>query len=182
MKPIYFCRLMIVLTACALICPLAHGQSGLSGTTLGKSQNSSEDLVNSLIPGKPHYGKGEKKEEVDPKKLPSKAIKDPTFGGSIVEMGLGSSGDPDLHRQKPRGAADQNSNAPKPADAGGEKDSKDPKVSKQADSSGDKDSQSSKSTQAGDGQNKDRKATPAAGNEKASEKEKASASKPDGDH
>jgi hypothetical protein len=174
-----FLSLGLCLTVCALICPLAHGQSTLSKTTLGQSQNSSEDLVNSLIvPNRVHLGK-EKKEEVDPQKLPSKAMHDPTFGGSLVEMGLGSSGDPDLHRQKPRGATDQNSNASKPADVGGEKD---PKVSKQADSPGDKDSQSSKSTQAGEGQDKDQKATSAKSEEKPSEKEKASASKTDDNH
>ncbi|HXP34411.1 MAG TPA: hypothetical protein VN827_02560 [Chthoniobacterales bacterium] len=118
-----------------------------------------------MIPGKPRsVGKGEKKEEVDPKKLPSKSIKDPTFGGSLVEMGLGSSGDPTVHLQKPRTAPEQDSNAPKPADAAVDKDSK-----------------ASKSTQAGDGQNKDQKATSAAADEKVSEKEKASANKPDGD-
>ena len=144
---------------------VAHGQGALDKTTLGQSQNDSRDLANSLIPGPKHYGKGEKKEEVDPKKLTSKTVKDPKFEGSLVEMGLGSNGDPDLHLEKASTASD-----------------KDSKVSKQADTSGDKVSQSSKSTQAGEGQNKDQKATAAAANEKSSEKEKASANKPDGDH
>ena len=147
---------------------VAHGQGALDKTTLGQSQNDSRDLANSLIPGPKHYGK-----------LTSKTVKDPKFEGSLVEMGLGSNGDPDLHLEKASTASDKDSKASKQADAAGEKD---PKVSKQADTSGDKVSQSSKSTQAGEGQNKDRKATSAAANEKSSEKEKASANKPDGDH
>ena len=177
MKPIYFYRLIVVSIAYVFISPLAHGQGALDKTTFGKSQNDSRDLVNSLIPG-PQRPKHEKKEEVDPKKLQSKSIKDPTFGGSLVEMGLGSSGDPDLHLQKPRSVPDQDSNGVKLADAGSEKDSK---VSKQADTSADKDPKASKSTKAGDDQNKEQKAKPAAADEKKSEQEKAAASKPDGD-
>jgi hypothetical protein len=180
MKPIYFCRLIVVSIAYVFISPLAHGQGApgaLDKTTFGKSQNDSRDLVNSLIPG-PQRPKHEKKEEVDPKKLQSKSIKDPKFGGSLVEMGLGSSGDPTV-LQKPRSAPDQDSNAPKPADAGSEKDSK---ASKQVDTSGEKDSKAPKSTHGGDDRNKEQKAASAAADEKPSDKEKASASKPDGDH
>jgi hypothetical protein len=172
----------LVFAACALFSPLALGQRNetiLDKTTLGGSQNDYRDLQNSLIPGPKRYGKGEKKEEVDPRKLPSKAMKDPTFGGSLVEMGLGSRGDPDVHLQKQHGAADQDSNVLKPADAGSEKDSK---VSKQADTSGDKDPKTSKPTQAADGQSNDEKAKSTTSAEKPSKKEKASASKPDGDH
>src|ERR1700737_2298840 len=158
-------RLILLSSLLVAGASFAHGQSTVGKTTLGQSQNDGRDLANSLIPGKPRsVGKGEKKEEVDPKKLPSKSIKDPTFGGSLVEMGLGSSGDPTVHLQKPRTAPEQDSNAPKPADAAVDKDSK-----------------ASKSTQAGDGQNKDQKATSAAADEKPSDKEKASANKPDGD-
>ena len=179
MIPSFICRLILVLVALMVGSTVAHGQGALDKTTLGQSQNDSRDLANSLIPGPKHYGKGEKKEEVDPKKLTSKTVKDPKFEGSLVEMGLGSNGDPDLHLEKASTASDKDSKASKQADAAGEKD---PKVSKQADTSGDKVSQSSKSTQAGEGQNKDQKATSAAANEKSSEKEKASANKPDGDH
>ena len=168
MIPSFICRIILVLAA--LIVGSAHGQAVLDKTTLGASQNDGRDLVNSLIPGPRAVGKGEKKEEVDPKKLPSKTVKDPTFGGSLVEMGLGSSGDPDVHLQKPRSAPEQDSNAPKPADAGSGKDSK---VSKQSDTSGEKDLKGSKSAQAGDGQNKDEKATSSAADEKTSEKEKS---------
>jgi hypothetical protein len=45
-----------------------------------------------------------------------------------------------------------------------------------------KDPKASKSTEAGDGKNKDQKAASAASTETTSEKEKASATKPDGDH
>lgn len=178
MSPSLISRIILVFAVLMVGSTVTHGQSTVGKTTLGQSQNDGRDLANSLIPGPPRaVGKGEKKEEVDPRKLPSKAIKDPTFGGSLVEMGLGSSGDPDLHLQKPRTAPEQDSNALKPADAGSVKDSK---GSKQSDAPGDKDSKVSKSTQAGDGQNKDQKATSAAADEKTSEKEKASTSKPDG--
>ena len=176
MKPIY--KLILVFAVSGLIAPLAPGQQAiLDKTTLGSSQNDYRDFQNSMVvPQHKRFGK-EKKEEVDLRTLQSKGMKDPTFGGSLVEMGLGSSGDPDLHQQKPRSATDENSNAPKTAGAGVEKDSK---VSKQADASGGKDPKASKSTQAGDDQNKDQKAKSAAPDEKRSEKEKASAGKPDG--
>ncbi len=164
MKPIYLCRLIVVSAACGFISPLAHGQASLSKTTLGKSQNDSRDLTNSLIPGKPRLGK-EKKEEVDPQKLPTKAIKDPKFQGSLLDEGLDSSAETKSQDEK-----------------GGSGSEKDSKVSKQAATSGDKDLKGSKSTQTGDGQNKDQKATSAKSDEKAPEKEKASASKTDGHH
>jgi hypothetical protein len=82
------CRILILLIAAGFLSPLAFGQSSLGKTTLGKSQNSSEDLVNSLIPGPQRFGKGEKKAEVDPKTLQSKTIKDPTFQGSLNDVGL----------------------------------------------------------------------------------------------
>src|SRR5947199_2947363 len=156
-------KLILISAACGFISPLARGQASLNGTTLGKSQNDSRDRANSLIPGKPRLGK-EKKEEVDPQKLPSKAIKDPKFQGSLLDEGLDSSAE--TKSQDEKGVS------------GSEKDSK---VSKQAATSGDKDSKVSKSTDArGDGQNKDQKATSAKSDEKAPEKEKASANKPDG--
>jgi len=157
-------KLILISAAFGLVSPFASGQSPLSGTTLGKSQNDSRDLTNSLVPGKPRFGKGEKKEEVDPQKLPTKAIKDPKFQGSLLDEGLDSSAE--TKSQDEKGVS------------GSEKDSK---GSKQAATSGDKDSKVSKSTDArGDGQNKDQKATSAKSDEKASEKEKASASKTDG--
>jgi len=162
MKPIYISGLILVSAAFGLVSPFASGQSAL--TTLGSSQNDSRDLMNSLIPGKPRLGK-EKKEEVDPQKLPTKAIKDPKFQGSLLDEGLDSSAETKSQDGK-----------------GGSGSEKDSKVSKQAATSGDKDSKGSKSTQTGDGQNKDQKATSAKSDEKAPEKEKASASKTDGHH
>src|SRR5947208_2700894 len=156
-------KLILISAAFGLVSPLASGQSPLSGTTLGKSQNNGRDLANSLVPGKPRLGKGEKKEEVDPQKLPTKAIKDPRFQGSLLDEGLDSSAE--TKSQDEKGVS------------GSEKDSK---VSKQAATSGDKDSKVSKSTQTGDGQNKDQKATSAKSDEKAPEKEKTSANKTDG--
>src|SRR5207244_2517542 len=172
--------LLLFLALCSvLIAPVAWGQGALDKTTLGKSQNDGRDLVNSLVPGAQKYGKGEKKEEVDPRTLQSKSIKDPTFGGSLVEMGLGSSGDPDVHLGKSRSANNADSKAPKKND-GGENDSK---VSQPENAANDKDSKASKSTDStGDGLKKDQKAEPSKSDEKASDKEKSSASKPDGNH
>src|SRR5256885_12224881 len=111
MKPIY--RLILGFAVSGSVAPLAFGQAVLDKTTLGSSQNDYRDFQNSMVvPQHKRFGK-EKKEEVELRTLQSKSMKDPTFGGSLVEMGLGSSGDPDLRQQKPRSAADQNSNAPK---------------------------------------------------------------------
>jgi len=157
-------KLILISAAFGLVSPLASGQSPLSGTTLGKSQNDGRDLANSLVPGKQRFGKGEKKEEVDPQKLPTKAIKDPKFQGSLLDEGLGSSAETKSQDEKGVGGNEKDSN-----------------VSKQADTSGDKDSKGSKSTDArGDGQNKDQKATSAKSDEKTPEKEKTSPNKTDG--
>jgi len=156
-------KLILISAAFGLVSPLASGQSPLSGTTLGKSQNNGTDLANSLVPGKPRFGKGEKKEEVDPQKLPTKAIKDPKFQGSLLDEGLGSSAETKSQDEKGVGGSEKDSN-----------------VSKQAATSGDKDSKDSKSTQTGDGQNKDQKATSAKSDEKTPEKEKTSPNKTDG--
>ena len=176
MKPPY--RLILIFAGFGLVCPLAHGQSAiLDKTTLGQSQNDARDLQNPLIVPKRVNIKGEKTEQVDPQKLSSRSTKDAKFQGSLLEMGLGSTGDPDAHQEKLRSATDQDSKAPNKTDGGAGKDSK---VSEQADSAGDKNSKTSKPTQAADGQNKDEKAKSAPSDERASEKEKASASKPDG--
>jgi len=157
-------KLILISAAFGLFSPFARGQSPLSGTTLGKSQNDGRDLANSLVPGKPRFGKGEKKEEVDPQKLPTKAIKDPKFQGSLLDEGLGSSAETKSQDEKEGSGSKRDSN-----------------VSKQADTSGDKDSKGSKSTDArGDGQNKDQKATSAKSDEKTPEKEKTSPNKTDG--
>jgi len=63
-------------------------QSALDRTTLGQSQNDGRDLVNSLVPGEKKFGKGEKKLEVNSAELKSKTVKDTTFGGSLLNMGI----------------------------------------------------------------------------------------------
>src|SRR5205823_2701749 len=123
--------------------------------------------------GKPRYGKGEKKEEVDLKTLQSKSSKDPAFQGNLMDLDLDWRGD---KFGKPATNSDK---TPKKADGTGEKDSR---VAQQADAPVDKDRKASKSTQSGEDRNKDQKAKPAASDEKPSEKEKASASKTDDNH
>src|SRR6267378_3105608 len=109
--------LLPLLAFCSLLlAPFAHGQSALGKTSLGKSQNSSEDLVNSLTPGKPNLTKGEKKEEVDPKKLPSKSMKDPMFQGTLMDVDIDWTGD---KLGKPHTASDANSKASNQEDAAG---------------------------------------------------------------
>jgi hypothetical protein len=168
----------LVFAGCGSISSVVYGQADgiLDKTTFGRSQNGPEDLANSLVPGPKRYGKGEKKEEVDLKNLQSKSSKDTTFQGTLMDL------DVDWHGNKlgkPKTNDEKDSKAAKSADADGAKDSK---VSKQADNSGGKDPKASKSTQAGDGKNKDQKAASAVSTETTSEKEKASATKPDGDH
>ena len=179
-------RFIIVMAVCGLVAPLARGQADqaiLDKTTFGHSQNDARDLQNSLIVPKRVSIKGEKTEQVDAQKLSSRSTKDAKFQGSLLDMGLGSTDDPDSHLEKARSATDQDSNALKPANASSEK--KDSKVSKQADASGDKEKPSKSADTGGDGKSKERKATSAAAaDEKSSGNAtaKSSASKPDGDH
>src|SRR2546428_673 len=77
MKPVY--RLIIVWVGWGLVSPLASAQNK-------QSQNTPLDIANSLVPGRPRVGR-EKTEEVDPQKLPSKSVKDTTFGGSLLDTG-----------------------------------------------------------------------------------------------
>jgi hypothetical protein len=63
-------------------------QHAIDKTTLGQSQNDGRDIVNSLIPGEKKFGKGEKKLEVNSGDLKSKTVKDTTFGGSLLNMGI----------------------------------------------------------------------------------------------
>jgi hypothetical protein len=164
----------LVFAGSGLIAPMVSGQSAiLDKTTFGSSQNDYRDLENSMIPGKKRYDKGEKKEEVDLKKLPSKSAKDATFQGNLMDIDLDWGG---AKLGKPPSNGDKDS---KTADAAGAKDSK---VSQQADASGKKESKASNSAQAGDDKNKDQKAKSSTSDQKPSEKEKASAGTPDGDH
>jgi hypothetical protein len=176
MKPLY--RLTLVFAAFGLVCPLASGQAVLDKTDFGKSQNTAEDLQNSLIPGKPRtVGRGEKKEEVDPRSLPSKTVKDTTFQGTLLDIGVDWTGDIKLQDKKGGGSSDKDSKASNKTDGAAVKNAK---VSQPGDSAGDKNSNASKAGQTGDGQNKDEKAK-SVPSEKSSDKEKTSASKPDGD-
>jgi hypothetical protein len=177
MKSIY--RLILVFAAYGSIAPLAYGQTDqtiLDKTTLGSSQNDSRDLMNSLVvPQHNRIGK-EKTGEVDLKTLQSKSSKDSTFQGNLMDLDLDWRGG---KLGKPASHGDKDSKSSQTADAGAEKDRK---VSKQADTSADKDAKASKATQAGDDRNKDQKAKSSTAEAKTSEKEKAAASKPDGDH
>jgi len=176
MTPPY--RLILIFAAFGLVCPLASGQAVLDKTDFGKSQNTAEDLANSLVPGKPRaVGKGEKKEEVDPRALPSKTVKDTTFQGTLMDIGVDWTGDIKLHDKKGGGSSDKDSKAPNKTDGGVGKDAK---VSKPGGSASDKNSNASKPGQTGDGQNKDEKAKSVPSDEKSSDKEKTSAGKPDG--
>jgi hypothetical protein len=145
------------------ICPRAFCQS-MKGTTLGQSQNDDRDLMNSLIVdrNKPKIDKGEKKEEVDPKKLPSKKSNDTTFSGSLNDIGL------DWRSKtmgKPHVAGEKET---EPAKAGSTAD-RDLKVAKTAEA-------------AADGTSKEQDAGSSKSDEKPAEKAKASTSKTDGDH
>lgn len=174
MKSLY--RSILISAALGLSSPLVHAQAVLNKTTLGQSQNSGEDLANSLVPGPERVGKGEKKSEVDPRTLPSKSVKDTTFEGSLADIGLDWTGD---KFGKLHGASAADSKTAKQSDTGGEKD---PKVSKKADASADKDSKGSKSTDAAAaGQNKDQKTTTATEGKPAAS-EKPSPSKTDSNH
>src|SRR2546426_7815579 len=110
----YVFRYGLVLIALVLFSSLAHGQAP-------GGQNDVRDIANSLTPGKPHLGK-EKKEEVDPRKLPSKRIKDPTFEGGLADIGVDWNGD---KMGKPHGSGATDPKSQKQSgNAGGEKDSK----------------------------------------------------------
>lgn len=167
----------LVFAASTLFSAAASGQQAiLDKTTLGHSQNDDRDLENSLIVPKHNRIGKEKTGEVDLKTLQTKTSKDTPFQGNLMDLDLDWRG---AKLGKPHTSGDNDSKGSKTADAGGEKDAK---VSKQADTSGDKDPKASKSAKAGDDQNKDQKAKPAAADEKPTEKEKAAATKPDGDH
>ena len=82
-------RVVLVFAAVVASTAATHGQAVLSKTTLGAPQNDGRDLANSLVPGEKKYGgKGEKKEQVNASELKSKSVKDTTFGGSLLNMGI----------------------------------------------------------------------------------------------
>jgi hypothetical protein len=156
MKPGY--RSIVFWVAFGLVSPLAFGQAP-------DSQNTRQDIANSLAPAPPRRGP-EKMEQADPQKLPSSRVKDPAFAGSLLNMGLGSTGDVKPHEEKAGSTTDKDSKAKKEADTGSEKGSK---------------AQNSKGA-GDDAQNKGQRSALAGSNDKPSDKEKASASKTDGNH
>src|SRR2546430_7654877 len=131
-------RFHLLFALCVLLAPLAQGQSPVGGSTLGKSQNSAEDLHNSLIPAKPSLTKGEKKSEVDARTLPSKKMKDPLFQGGLLDVDVDWTG---TKLGKPKNANESDSKVQKKAEA--PEDSK--AAAKNPDPSREKDSKSSKS-------------------------------------
>jgi hypothetical protein len=115
MKPSFLWRVLFLLIASFFCSHSVFAQgSALSKTDLGKSQNTTEDLYNSLVPGPQHYGKNEKKAEVDPKTLQSKKSNDTTFSGGMNDIGL------DWHSEKmgkPPGKSNASFNSSKQSDA-----------------------------------------------------------------
>jgi hypothetical protein len=164
MKLVSFSTLILVPVAVAFTVSPVSAQQGLEGAGMG-SHNTAEDRYNSLRPAPPRRGK-EKMEQVDAQKLPTKTVTDTTFRGSLLDAGLGSTGDTKSHEEKARSDSDKERPS-KSADTGGDKE----KVSKSTDSGG-------------DGHSKDQKATPVRSDEKASGSptEKASPTKTDGSH
>ena len=164
MKLISFSTLILVPVAVAFTVWPVSAQQGLEGVGKG-SHNTAQDRYNSLIPGPPRRGK-EKMEQVDAQKLPTKTVTDTKFQGSLLDVGLGSTGETRSHEEKAPSNGDKEKPS-KPADAGSDKE----KVSKSTDSGGDR-------------HTKDQKATPVRSDEKASgsSTEKASPTKNDGSH
>lgn len=119
--------LFVLTLVCAtfVVAPSLHAQASLDKTTFGKSQNDDRDLVNSLVPGAEKYGRGEKKSQVSAAELKSKTVKDSTFGGSLLNMGIDASA-PKIDESKLRHATtgpDTASAASKQSSAGTEKQS-----------------------------------------------------------
>jgi hypothetical protein len=163
MSPSSVWRLVFLFIALGFLAPAAYSQAALGNTTLGKSQNSSQDLVNSLIPGPEKYGKNEKKAEVDPKTLQSKKSHDATFSGGMNDIGLDWSSN-SMGKPHTSAAADADSKKSKPSDA----EEKKATVPKSAETSE-------------NAQNKEQQKTASVHDEKSSAKEKASPTKSEGD-
>ena len=205
MKPI--AKRILLGAACVIVLPLARapGQAVLDKTTLGQSQNDSRDLVNSMVPGPQRYGKGEKKGEVNPADLKSKSLKDSTFGGSLLNMGIAGA-EPKLDEQKLHNAQSEEAKPSKESQAASAKESKQPEpVQKQpsafsnlsdtatlaealdqadAAKSESKASNSTATSSTSEAQDKQQRSTSTSADEKpsATSTEKSSAAKPDGGH
>ena len=195
--PLFFslCFLFVILAFVGF----AQGPAALNDTDLGKSQNTSRDYANSLVPGTPNVSKGEKKSEIDPKTLQSKKMKDPAFEGGLNDLGLDWGGD---KMGKPRGSQGANSTAGGRELSGnrfreaGDSVSGEPSVSNSdanSKTSPQKEHSTTDETSAGAKQKSDLKEEKKGGSdsaheksataavEKSSEKEKSSATKSDGD-
>jgi len=205
-------KFILLIAICLGVAPLARGQSALDKTTLGQSQNDGRDLANSLTGAPPRrFDKGEKKQEINAAELKSTSIKDTTFGGSLLNMGIRGAA-PKLDEQKLHNASsekEKESSVSKQAPAS----EKESAVSKQpatvekessssfslsdtgvlaqefeqSEAAADTKPKAPDSTAAaatGNGQSKEQKATSAATDEKPSTNsaEKSSATKPDDDH
>jgi hypothetical protein len=168
MSPSSVWRLVFLFIALGFLAPAAYSQAALGNTTLGKSQNSSQDLVNSLIPGPEKYGKNEKKAEVDPKTLQSKKSHDATFSGGMNDIGLDWSSN-SMGKPHTSAAADADSKKSKPSDA----EEKKATAGKVADTAEKKSGDTTN-----DAAEKDQKKIAAKSDEKSSEK----SAKSDGDH
>jgi hypothetical protein len=144
MKSIRFSRAFVFFIGFGVFSGVALAQSQYQsrheqGTTLGISQNSSQDLANSLVVNnKPKVGKGEKKEDVDVKSLQSKKMHDTTFSGSLNDIGVDWTGD---KMGKPHGGAA----GPNAVQSSGSAE-KDLKASKSADASDEAQTKEQKST------------------------------------
>ena len=125
MRPLSLSRAVAIILALGALTTSAFAQAytqdrHTQGTTLGQSQNSPQDLANSLVVNnRPKIGK-EKKEEVDPKKLVSKKSTDTTFSGGLNDVNLDWSAN---KMGKPHGASADDSKATK-SDTAGQKDLK----------------------------------------------------------
>jgi hypothetical protein len=180
LRSIRLCGLIVLVTAAGFMSRQVSAQAVLDKTTLGQSQNDSRDLANSLVPGPKKFGKGEKKQEVNPVELKSKSIKDTTFGGSLLNMGIDPAA-PKLDESKvPNASSQKDSNALRePASVVA-------KESKQSETTAGQERRPSTSTATsatGDTQSKDQKSTSAVSGERRSTnstEKSSSGSKPDG--
>src|ERR1700747_2316541 len=102
-RSIRMCGLIALVAATGFMSRQVSAQAVLDRTTLGQSNNDERDLANSLVPGPKKYGKGEKKQEVNPAELKSSSSKDTTFGGSLLNMGIDSA-EPKLDESKAHSA------------------------------------------------------------------------------
>ena len=126
MKSIFLSRAFVTILVFGALTTSAFAQAynpdrHTQGTTLGQSQNSPQDLANSLVVNnKPKIGK-EKKEEVDPKKLVSKKSTDTTFSGGLNDVNLDWTAN---NMGKPHGTSANDSKAGQKSDAAVPKDLK----------------------------------------------------------